>query len=293
MRFELFRQQTPGSCDGIPGSPLLARAALLALSAWTAAEFGGIAMAIAESRPDAWLSIGTAAVVMISALLSSIAGFAFAALAGSAFAYFKLDPVSAVRTIVVCSVAIQLYAVWKLRGSVRWRPLWPLLAGGASTLPLGVWLLVRLDASSFAAGLGLLLIGYGGFSLLRRETWIVRGGPWTAAVAGALGGLTGGLAGLPGPSVTIWCSMRGWDKQRQRALYQPYILVMQLLTIACLRWQGPPAAHAAHDLAFVPFALFGAIGGLAVYQRLTHRQFQTATSALLLVSGAGLLARAL
>lgn len=293
MRFDLFRRQAPGSSEGVLGSPLLARAALLALSTWAVAEFGSIAAAIAESRPDAWLTIGTALVVMICALVSSIAGFAFAALAGCALAYFKLDPVSAVRTIVVCSTAIQLYAVWKLRESIRWRPLWPLLAGGASTLPLGVWLLVRLDASSFAAGLGLLLIGYGGFSLLRRETRVVRGGLWTAAIAGALGGLTGGLAGLPAPSVTIWCSMRGWDKQRQRALYQPYILVMQLLTMLCLSWQAPPAAHAAHDLAFVPFALFGAIGGLAVYQRLTNRQFQTATSALLLVSGAGLLARAL
>ena len=44
---------------------------------------------------------------------------------------------------------------------------------------------------------------------------------------------------------------------------------------------------------FVPFALFGAIGGLALYQRLTNRQFHVATSALLLISGAGLLARAL
>jgi uncharacterized membrane protein YfcA len=257
MRFELFRQQAPGTCEGVLGNPLLARAALLALTAWAVVEFGGIATAIAESRPGAWMTIGTAAVVMISALVSSIAGFAFAALAGTALAFFNLDPLSAVRTIVVCSFAIQLYAVWKLRKSIRWRPLWPLLAGGTATLPLGVWLLVRLDASSFAAGLGLFLICYGSFSLLRRESWVVRGGRWTAAIAGALGGLTGGLAGLPGPSVTIWCSMRGWDKHQQRAVFQPYILVMQALTIVCLRWQVPPAAHAAQELAFVPFALFG------------------------------------
>jgi uncharacterized membrane protein YfcA len=293
MRFALVRQQAPGSYDGVLGSPLLARAALVALAAWAIVEFGGIATAIAESRPGAWITIGTAAVVLISALVSSIAGFAFSALAGSALAYFNLDPVSAVRTIVVCSFAIQLYAVWKLRASIRWRPLWPLLLGGASTLPFGVWLLVRLDASTFAAGLGLLLSAYGGYALMRRETRVIRGGTWTAAIAGALGGITGGLAGLPGPSVTIWCSMRGWDKHQQRATYQPYILVMQLLTIVCLRWQAPPAVHATQELAFVPFALFGAIGGLALYQRLTNRQFHAATSALLLISGAGLLARAL
>ena len=73
-----------------------------------------------------------------------------------------MDPASAVRTIVVCSLAIQLYAVWKLRESIRWDRLWPLIVGGASTLPVGVWLLLRLDASMFAAGLGGFLVGYGG-----------------------------------------------------------------------------------------------------------------------------------
>ena len=104
--------------------------------------------------------------------------------------------------------------------------------------PLGVWLLVRLDASMFAAGLGVFLVAYGGSRLMRRETRVVRGGAWTAVVAGALGGLTGGLAGLPGPRVTIWCSRRGWDKQQQRAVYQPYILVMQALTLVCAALAG-------------------------------------------------------
>lgn len=293
MRFTRLQQQASDMFEGVLGSALLSRAWLVMVALWAVAESGSIVTAIADSRPGAWPAIATAAVVLVAALVSSIAGFAFSALAGSALAYFTLDPVSAVRTIVVCSFAIQLYAVWSLRASIRWRPLWPLLAGGVATVPLGVWLLVRSDASTFAAGLGLLLIAYGGYVLLRRKTPVVRGGPWTAAIAGALGGLTGGLAGLPGPSVTIWCSMRGWDKHRQRAVYQPYILVMQLLTIVCLRWQAPSPAQAVQDLAFVPFALFGAIGGLALYQRLTTSQFQTAVSALLLVSGAGLLVRAL
>lgn len=291
MRSTLFRQEAPGLVGY--GRRLGSLALPIALSAWAIVESGDFATAIAESRPGAWSSIGTAAVVLLAALISSIAGFAFAALAGSALAYLTFDPVSAVRTIVVCSFAIQLYAVWSLRASIRWSPLWPLLLGGATTLPLGVWLLVRLDATAFAAGLGLLLMGYGGFQLVRRETRVVGGGAGSAAIAGALGGLTGGLAGLPGPSVTIWCSMRGWDKHRQRAVYQPYILVMQLLTMVCLNWQAPAAAHAARDLAFVPFALFGAIGGLALYRRLTQRQFHAATSALLLASGAVLFARAL
>ena len=271
----------------------LPRAPMVALSVWAIAEFGDIAHAIAESRHGAWITTVTAAVVLLAALLSSTVGFAFSAIAGSALAYFNLDPVSAVRTIVLCSCAIQFYSVWKLRASIRWRPLWPLLLSGALTIPIGVWLLARLDPSFYVAGLGLFLIGYGSIVLLRRETHVVRGGNWTGILAAAFGGLAGGLAGLPGASVTIWCSMRGWDKQQQRAVYQPYILVMQLLTIVCLHWLAPSHALPTRDLAFVPFALFGAIGGFALYQRMNNKQFHVATSALLLFSGIGLLVRTL
>jgi len=64
--------------------------------------------------------------------------------------------------------------------------------------------------------------------------------------------------------VTIWCSMRGWDKLRQRATYQPYILAMQLLTIACLQWQAPAQAVVKQDFALVPFALLEPSGPRAV-----------------------------
>ena len=112
-------------------------------------------------------------------------------------------------------------------------------------------------------------------------------------VAGALGGLTGGLAGLPGPSVTIWCSLRGGDKLTQRAVYQPFILVMQIVDVVCLHWQNPGPALAMNDLRFVPFAMIGGIAGFALYQRMTNAQFQAVTSMLLVVSGIGLLTRTL
>ncbi|HUH95432.1 MAG TPA: hypothetical protein VL742_20105 [Casimicrobiaceae bacterium] len=91
--------------------------------------------------------------------------------------------------------------------------------------------------------------------------------------------------------MTIWCSLRGWDKLRQRAVYQPYILAMQLVTIVCLRCLGPAGSALGGDLGAVPFALLGAMGGLALFRRISNAQFQTAVSALLVISGIGLLGR--
>jgi uncharacterized membrane protein YfcA len=121
---------------------------------------------------------------------------------------------------------------------------------------------------------------------------VIRGTAWRDALAGALGGVIGGLSSAPGLAVTIWCSMRGWDKQQQRAVYQPFILAMQLVTVTCLAWSAPPQTDVLRYASFVPFALLGAIGGFAVYRRMTTQQFQAALSVLLIVSGVGLLARA-
>ena len=267
------------------GAGLSERGALAMLTALVAIES---ARMLAEPAADGAVAV----VVLLAALVSSVAGFAFAALAGSALAYLRYDPVQAVMTMAVCSIAIQTYAVWKLRASIRWRALAPMLAAGATTTPLGVALLIHIDAKLYAAVLGVIVTGYGGYVLLRRQTRSVRGAAWHDALAGALGGVIGGLSSAPGLAVTIWCSMRGWDKVQQRAVYQPFILAMQLVTVACLAWSAAPQTDALRHANFVPFALMGAVGGFALYRRMTMRQFHAAVSLLLIVSGAGLLTRA-
>jgi uncharacterized membrane protein YfcA len=269
------------------------RIGAIALAAWVCAGFLDLSNALAGHREGAWMMGATAAIVFGAALVSSIAGFAFSAIAGCALAYLQVDPQQAVQSIVVWSTASQLYAVWKIRAAICWRPLWPMIAAGIATVPFGVWLLRHVDPSTYALGLGLFLTAYGAWVVLRRKVRVFPGSAWVDAATGALGGVTGGLAGLPGPFVTIWCGMRGWDKLAQRAVYQPYILVMQLATIATLNLQSKGPTIAAQDLALVPFALLGAIGGIAVFQRMSNQQFQRAVSVLLVVSGIGLLARTL
>ena len=269
------------------------RLAFALLVAWALWEFARFETALAHGDEGAWLMIAVAAIVAVSALVSSIAGFAFCALAGSALAYLRVDPVEAVRTMVVCSTAVQLYAVWRIRDAVRWSALWPMMTAGAATVPLGVQLLLHVDGSVYGIGLGAFLCAYGVYAVLRREDLVVRGTVWRDAIAGALGGLAGGLAGLSGSFVTIWCSMRGWDKHAQRAVYQPFILVMQIWTLVCLRWHAARDAPLFEGLGLVPFALLGGVAGFAIYQRLTHTQFRAAVSALLVLSGLGLLGRAL
>jgi hypothetical protein len=109
--------------------------------------------------------------------------------------------------------------------------------------------------------------------------------------AGFLGGFTGGLAGFPGSFVTIWCGLKGWDKARQRGVYQPFILCMQPVSLIAIQLMRTSSTSQLdwQTLTFVPAALLGAWLGLGIFKRLSDRQFDVAVKLLLVVSGLGLL----
>ena len=231
--------------------------------------------------------------ILIAAAASSIAGFAFSALCGAVLFHLMDNPIYAVQVMIVCSIAIQLFSVAALRNSIDWRSLPVFLIGGVLGVPAGAWLLLHLPTGVYRSVIGVLLIVYGGYLLLRRPTQVVlRTGPLADACAGFLGGFTGGLAGFPGAFVTIWCGLKGWDKARQRGLYQPFILCMQPVSLFAIELMRPASSTAAQlswtALAFVPAALLGAWFGLRIFRRLSDRQFELAVNLLLVASGIGL-----
>jgi uncharacterized protein len=238
---------------------------------------------------------GVLAAIFLASTLSSIAGFAFSAICGAMLFHLMSGPVQVVELMVVCSIAIQSLSVWALRRSIDWKVLPAFLIGGVISLPGGVYLLLHIPPKTFGAIMGMFLIAYGGFMLFRppvRQPWNV--GRIGDGIAGLLGGITGGLAGFPGALVTIWCSLKGWDKKRQRGVYQPFILVMQVLTLAAIHLMGHRGGEdVGVDLiafANVPGALLGTWCGLNLFESLTDRQFSTSINLLLIASGAGLFA---
>jgi uncharacterized membrane protein YfcA len=231
--------------------------------------------------------------VLVASTLSSVAGFAFSAICGVMLLQLLSNPVHIVEIMMVCSIAIQSLSVAVLWRGVDWRSLLPLLVGGSLGLPLGVTLLLHLGHHGFREAIGVLLIAYTGYVLLCRPLKIVRGGRLADALVGLTGGVTGGLAGFPGATVTIWCGMKRWDKQRQRGVYQPFILIMQVLALGLIEvMHAPVGAGPILDpgpLVFVPGALLGTWFGLSIFRRMSDRSFTVTVNALLLISGVGLL----
>ncbi len=93
-------------------------------------------------------------------------------------------------------------------------------------------------------------------------------------------------------AVSNWCATKGWDKTRQRALYQPFIMIMQIVALVHPALRRVSSARSAFNQRlnlYVPAGLIGTMIGFALFHRMTGRQFHIAVNTLLVMSGAGLL----
>jgi uncharacterized membrane protein YfcA len=96
----------------------------------------------------------------------------------------------------------------------------------------------------------------------------------------------GGTTGLAGILPVIWCNLRRWSKDEQRAVFQPVGVAIFAATALWLGVEGAVAADTVR-LAVIglPAVLAGTWIGLRFYGRLGEAGFRRAVVALLLVSG--------
>ena len=237
---------------------------------------------------SAYQPLAIAGIIALAAMFSSIAGFAFAAFAGALMFHVVDDPVRAIQIMIVASIATQLAGVAGIRHAIDWRATFPFLLGGAATLLPGVYLLFNMAPQIYLRAIGLLLSVYGLAMLLRPPIVIElhpRHGRLADMFVGSLGGIMAPLAAFPGAFVPIWCDMRGWDKERQRGTYQPYILIMQVASLGLIQlMQGARGGDATLLLYALP-AIVGTQFGVRVFRRLSNAQFRLVLNLCIICSG--------
>src|SRR5881392_3832291 len=93
------------------------------------------------------------------ALVAGLSGFAFGLVASAIWLYI-LTPLQTATLIIAFGLVVQGYSVWKLRGALDWRKLWPFVAGAALGVPAGVTLLTWSDPRHVRIAVGILLVVY-------------------------------------------------------------------------------------------------------------------------------------
>jgi uncharacterized membrane protein YfcA len=225
-----------------------------------------------------------------AALIAGLAGFAFGLVAAAAWLHI-LTPVQTASLIIAFGLIVQGVAVWKLRHALQWNRLWPFLAGGMLGVPVGVAVLGWANPDYMRAGVGTLLILYAiyGFARPAMKPVLSGGAPADAGV-GLLNGILGGATGLAGIIVTVWCGLRGWPKDAQRAVFQPIGVATFAMSAVVLGFNGAADAETIRlFLVGLPILLAGTWLGLRLYGRIDETQFRKLVLGLLLASGVALI----
>jgi uncharacterized protein len=240
----------------------------------------------------AGITLDLLAFVWLGAFLGAFAvgaaGFAFA-LAATALWLHVLDPLRATLLVAACGTMLHIGLIWRIRRTIEPRRLAPFIVTGLIGVPIGIYVLTRVDPHAIKVALGAFLIAYGAYALATpRLVQIEFGGRAADAAVGFLSGILGGLGGYSGVLPTIWTQLRGWPKDVARGVYQPFILVMQIATLAVAGFVTLDRFALVLIGASVPALLAGAWLGWIAFGRLDERRFRQVLAAMIMVSGATL-----
>jgi uncharacterized membrane protein YfcA len=228
------------------------------------------------------------AATFAAALVTGLAGFAFGLVAAGVWLHV-LSPVQTASLIIGFGLVVQGASVWKLRHALDWNRLWPFLLGGAIGVPVGVAALGWANPASIRVGVGVVLVLYAIHGLVRPALKPINAGAPADAGVGFLNGVLGGATGLAGILTTIWCGLRGWSKDQQRAVFQPVGVAIFAMSAA---WIGANGAVSADTVKLfligLPVLLAGTWLGLRLYGRLDEAAFRKLVLFLLLMSGVAL-----
>jgi uncharacterized protein len=240
-------------------------------------------------------------ILALSALTSGLSGFGFSAI--GALCLWLLPPKLGVPLLMTLSSANQLMSLRQLKADLRPLPEWwpdgpaPYLLGGFVGVPVGLTILHSLPTSTLMAIFGGFLIVYATYSMLKPESlYVPRRSSWRASVlVGMAGGVIGGFTAFPGAAVVVWSGLRRLPKRESRSIVQPYILGLQLVSLALLAAEHPETfgrTYWALLVITVPVVLPCTLLGVHLYKSLSDVNFRRITFMLLGTSGLGLLIKA-
>jgi len=229
----------------------------------------------------------------LSAMVSGLSGFGFSAI--GAICLWLLPPTLAVPLLMALSSANQMMSLGQIRADMKpFRQWWPdgpgpFIVGGFVGVPIGLWLLHSLPTPVLMVIFGASLVAYAAYSIATPANGHALSGSWPISVlVGMAGGIIGGFTAFPGAAVVVWIGRRGFAKAESRAIVQPYIFAMQLVSLAMLAVQHPSTFNSGFWSLFainIVVVLPGTLLGVYIYKSLSDVNFRRVSFSLLGTSG--------
>jgi uncharacterized membrane protein YfcA len=225
--------------------------------------------------------------IFVAAFIRGFTGFGLAVVGVPSLSLF-FAPAEIVPSIMILAIIAGLQLIPKIWRKVDWRLLLPTLLGAAIGTPLGTWLLAGVPADGMRVLIGLAVLAAAfavqlGFRFARRPHAAVNAG------FGAIAGLTGGAAAMPGPSVIFLFLAMPIAHAAGRASLILFFQVSAMMSAVSASFGGLMPVHALIlGAALIPAMLIGNWLGDRVFDQASAKTYRRVV--VLLLAGLGAVA---
>jgi uncharacterized membrane protein YfcA len=239
-----------------------------------------------------WTFILVPAIVFLATIIRSTFGFGEALIAVPLLTLFIPVEVAAPLAVLV-SITVAGIVVLQDWHMVHVGGAWRLILATFLGVPLGLMLLTASPERLVKAGLGVVIVSFSAFCLVRRSPFELKNDR-LAWPFGFAAGVLGGAYGMNGPPLVIYGALRRWHPEQFRATLQGYFLPASLIGmlgywLAGL-WVWDVTRY--YLISLVP-ALAATFLGREVNRRLKGRPFLVYVHAGLIAVGAALLVQSM
>lgn len=149
-----------------------------------------------------------------------------------------------------------------------------LIVGAIFGIPLGLWLLTRVDEQIVKGVLAVVILAFAGFSLANPRQWHLGNDRWGLAF-GWIAGILGGAYNTHGPPLVIFGFLREWSARQFRATLQGYFLLAGSMVLAAHWYNGLwTQSVVRHYVIGLPLTLLAAVLGFFLNRRIPPHRFQ-------------------
>jgi uncharacterized membrane protein YfcA len=221
--------------------------------------------------------------------VSGFSGFAMGLVVSGVWLHI-ITPLQTAALIAGYGLLTQGYGILKLRQALNWHKIWPLVLGTTIGIPIGVILLNHLNPTYLRFGVGILLVLYTIYGLVKPAFRPMKIGAAADIGIGIVNGLVGGLTGLGGVVSTISCQWRGWTRDAQRAVFQPVLFAAFVVISISMAVTGAFTTETIKLYGLgLPFMLVGIWSGFKLYGKIDDEMFRKVVLILILLAGASLI----
>jgi uncharacterized membrane protein YfcA len=177
-------------------------------------------------------------IVFIATLIRSTFGFGESLIAVPLLIFFVPIEI-AVPFSVLLSIAIAAVVVVQDHQQIHFSSAKWLIIFAIPGIPVGLFILVHGTEHLVKIGLGLLIVLYSMYSLVKQRSPHARTDSMAwLFVCGFLSGVFGGAYGLNGPPLVVYGNMRNWSARHFRATLQAYFLPVSIIGMLGYWYKG-------------------------------------------------------